>query len=127
MRKNTYIQNLPQEKISSSSEDEQIKELEGPSWSRGGVNWSKNFRSHSVLEFIKESGPATEILDVENPTPLGIFFMFISMKLLEYIVFQSNLYATQLGKSFTALDIDEFLRFIAVNLLTHVNKTFTKL
>lgn len=85
----------------------------------------QNFPNRSIPEFTEECGPAVEIYDIENPTPLGIFSIFISMKLLEDIL-SIKLICYRVGK------IIHFIRYwrivkIYCKKSTHAYKKFTKL
>ncbi|KFM63324.1 PiggyBac transposable element-derived protein 2, partial [Stegodyphus mimosarum] len=81
------------------------------------MKWNKHFVAKSLPKFMEDNGLSSEVLEMQNPTPLGVFLLFITAKLLEDIVSQSNLYATQGGKQFSPLEFDELLRFLAINLL----------
>ncbi|XP_035208655.1 piggyBac transposable element-derived protein 4-like [Stegodyphus dumicola] len=84
--------------------------------------WNKQEVDISLPEFKEDSGPTGEIFDLDDPTPVNLFLSIFTLKFIEHIVFQSNLYATQKNSVFSPLDSNEFLRFLAVNLLMGVKK-----
>ena len=87
------------------------------------LHWKK----HSVInktvpDFDSETRPLEEILNVDNHSPIAIFLALFSVQFMESIVFQSNIYATQLGKSYTSLTLQEFYLFLAINFAIGVKR-----
>lgn len=88
------------------------------------IIWEKRDISREIPEFEeRRTGPSDEILGMEDQTPLSIFLLFFSMQMMENIVFQTNLYATQQQKSFNPLLLGEFLKFLAINLLMGIKRS----
>lgn len=74
------------------------------------------------LHLQKFQGRKKEILELEDHSPLSLFLALFSISLMEGIIFQTNLYANQLGKQFVDLKVNEFYQFLAINLLMGIKK-----
>lgn len=110
--------------ISSDSDEEDVDDANVPGPSQiPDMKWIKKGKVRTeVPKFTEFSGPSGEILDLEDHSPLALFLVLISISLMEDIVFQTNLYATQQGKTFSALTLKELYRFIAINLTMGLKK-----
>ncbi|XP_063224514.1 piggyBac transposable element-derived protein 4-like [Bacillus rossius redtenbacheri] len=131
----TYInKNLNKEKVfntvSSSSESEQSdsdvpnvsKVLSRTASSSFAVTWTQDTRVLPVPPFTKESGVAARIKNKANIKPLDLFCEYFDETLINHIVFQTNLYATQTGKQFVPTDACEIRTFIGINLYMGITK-----
>lgn len=68
-------------------------------------------------DFCAEAGPSNDILSLPEKNPISLFLALFTTILMQEIVFQTNLYATQEGKQFTPLTLEELYRSLAINLL----------
>ncbi|XP_054719241.1 piggyBac transposable element-derived protein 3-like [Uloborus diversus] len=84
--------------------------------------WEKRDVVKSNPHFISRTGPSDEVLALMDPSPVAIFLLLLRMDFIERIVSQTNLYATQMQKPFTPLELKEFLRFLAINLLMGIKR-----
>ena len=114
---------------SSSSESESDSEVTNIAKKRKilteeapNIKWTKTGRPTPPGNFTSSSGPAQNILDLENPTPYDICSEFISDDVIDLIVFQTNLYAQQQDKRYTPTDAQEIRTFIGCNFLMGINK-----
>ncbi|GBN25398.1 hypothetical protein AVEN_123050-1 [Araneus ventricosus] len=114
--------------IESDSDEESIKDDEYKDINIPGlshpipIHWRKRgLVSKSIPDFDSEAGPSDEVLNMEDHSPIAIFLTF-SVQLMENIVFQSNLYATQSGKSYSPLTLQELFLFLAINLTMGVKR-----
>ncbi|KAJ8971169.1 hypothetical protein NQ314_000846 [Rhamnusium bicolor] len=84
------------------------------------VDWRKEIPIWPNDEnFLADFGP-----NVPNycETPLDFFLCLFPNELFEHIAFQTNLYATQVGKSFASTNVKEIKRFIGLNLLMGIRR-----
>ena len=81
-----------------------------PMWQKRAQN---TFQMH---DFMEQSGPADDMMELEDKSPYGIFSMFFNDKLFQDIVFQTNLLATQQGKPFKPTNVDEIKLFLGINI-----------
>ena len=87
------------------------------------IVWKKKGKARIELSpFTEYSGPSAEILEMEDHSPLALFLELFPKSHFENIVFQTNLYATQEGKNFKPVSLEEIYRFIAINLLMGIHK-----
>lgn len=96
--------------------------LPGPSVAAETIWTKKADARKNIPAFSQTTGPSDEILSMEDKSPLSLFLAFLSLAFMETIVFQTNMYATQKGKPYTSLDMSEFLKFLAMNLLMGIKK-----
>lgn len=90
------------------------------SWIQKQVSWIKTPYYSNPSPFEQDSGP--NVPDWVE-TPLETFLCVFPISLLEHMVFQTNLYATQLhGERFTRTNLDEMKCFIAINLMMGITK-----
>lgn len=61
-------------------------------------------------------------MGMEDPSPIVLFLSIISVAFMEEIVFQTNLYATQTGKSYSQVTLQELYLFLTINILIRVKK-----
>jgi hypothetical protein len=54
--------------------------------------------------------------------PVDVFLVLFEDKLIEHIAFQTNLYATQTGKTFKIVTKEEMKVFLAINLLMGIKR-----
>ena len=73
-------------------------------------------------DFIAQIRPSDELLQLEEKTPIAVFQTLFTRDLMEHIVFQSNLYATQSGSAFSPLTLEELCIFLGINLLMGIKK-----
>lgn len=66
------------------------------------------------------SGPNEFFKDLEDKSPYNIFCQKFGNSLIGHIVFQTNLYGTQIGKPFTPTYDDEIKVFIGLNMYMSV-------
>lgn len=86
--------------------------------------WDKNYQPlQSISEFSSEFGVPEFIKDLDNPDPVTLFQLFFTDEFLEFIAYQTNLYAQQEGKPFKPTDKIEMKMFIAINLLMGIKKS----
>lgn len=87
-----------------------VQEFHPPVWKKGGwVNIDP--------QFTHRGGPTDVIKRIESPTPYKYFNSLITDDIINYIVFQTNLYATQEGKRFTPTNVCEIKIFLGINIL----------
>lgn len=67
-------------------------------------------------DFIEKQGPSDAINNMEDKSPLAIFKRFFDDEIIQHIVFQTNLYATQEGKPYKPTDSNEIQIFLGINL-----------
>ncbi|XP_049964439.1 piggyBac transposable element-derived protein 4-like [Schistocerca serialis cubense] len=84
--------------------------------------WGQQFNATSGMQFDSESGPSAFIRDIDDPEPIDIFEKIFPKELVELIVFQTNLYATQSGKSFTPTTDNEIRTFLGINILMGIKR-----
>lgn len=84
--------------------------------------WNNNYVEQIITEFSDASGPSDCITELEHPTPVDIFKKIFPEELLNIIVFQTNLYATQEGKRFTPTTPSEINTFLGINLLMGIKR-----
>ena len=85
--------------------------------------WTKSLNNIiEQAEFIETSGP--NIRDHNNLEPLDIFLLLFPEELLQKIVFETNLYATQrdLGDKYVPTTISEIKCFLGLNILMGIKK-----
>jgi hypothetical protein len=68
-----------------------------------------------ILPFTENVGVTDHIKEIESPTPYALFSRFFTDELMDLIVFQTNLYCTQIGKPFTP-SAEEMRVFLGINL-----------
>lgn len=109
--------------VSSQTEDEDEDiNLPGPSHTTE-IRWKRKGDARAnVPAFLEKSGPADEIILMEDKSPLALFLSLFTITFIESIVFQTNLYATQEGKPFKPLELQELYKFLAINLLMGIKK-----
>ena len=107
-----------------STQDDEEDELNMPGPSQPiFIRWKKrSVINKTVPDFDSETGPSEEILNMDDHSPIAIFLALFSVQFMESIVFQSNIYATQLGKSYTSLTLQEFYLFLAINFAIGVKR-----
>ena len=105
----------------SDETDEDIN-LPGPSQPVNVIWRKKQSVNRQNPEFNSETGPSSEIMEMQDPSPIGLFFAIISVAFMEKIIFQTNLYATQSGKSYSQLTLGELYLFLAINILMGIKK-----
>lgn len=69
-----------------------------------------------------DSGPTEHFIDLEDKSPYNIFCQIFDNNLIEHIVFQTNLYATQIGKPFAPTYDDEIKVFIGLNMYMSIKR-----
>ncbi|XP_049955034.1 piggyBac transposable element-derived protein 4-like [Schistocerca serialis cubense] len=84
--------------------------------------WGQQFNATSGMQFDSESGPSAFIRDIDDPEPIDIFEKIFPKELVQLIVFQTNLYATQSGKSFTPTTDNEIRTFLGINILMGIKR-----
>ena len=105
-----------------SDEDDDISQP-GPSTQPQIPTWnSKQRLQKTVPDFTAECGPDEKFWELPEKTPIAVFLEIFSLQLIEHIVFQTNLYATQKGKPFSPLTLSEFYIFLGINLLMGIKK-----
>lgn len=131
----TYINNPVNKEhifntVSSTSESEQsdsdmpsVPTIQPPAaQSNIAVKWTQDTSVPSVPLYTEESGVTAKIKEKENLQPLDLFCEYFDEGLINHIVFQTNLYATQIGKQFTPTDACEIKTFIGINLYMGITK-----
>lgn len=88
-----------------------------PSWQKRNSRLIDN-----AEEFEEDSGVVDRIKNMLDPTPLKLFSQLFTHELMELIVFQTNLYATQAGKNFIPTTIDEIRVFLGINLYMGIKR-----
>ena len=73
----------------------------------GTVSWSKRNASSTIPPFTGQSGVTDYVKNISCPTPYKLFSLFFSDELVDMIVFQTNLYSTQMGKPFIRTNAEE--------------------
>lgn len=86
--------------------------------------WNKIYNVCKPTPFLEDSGPVNIISNGDIPSPCQLFELFLSDNIIDNIVFQTNLYATQTrqGRMFVHLTKIEFKCFVAINLLMGLKK-----
>ncbi|ERL93673.1 hypothetical protein D910_10961 [Dendroctonus ponderosae] len=88
--------------------------------------WTKSVSNclHILKDFCEDSGPN---IDSEVESPTDMFLQLFPDRLLEHMVFQTNLYALQKSggnsTNFTPTNLKEINCFIAINLAMGIKKT----
>ncbi|GLV45956.1 hypothetical protein CBL_20663 [Carabus blaptoides fortunei] len=89
--------------------------------------WSTNPKASAPIDFNFPSGVPDFIKEMENVTPVKIFYLFITPEFKDHLVFQTNLYAEQLklsqGKLYTGTNKMEIKAFLAINLLMGIKRS----
>lgn len=111
---------LPDENVIPENGSFQQTEFIDPIWSK------KNNINIEIVPFDCSQGP-TNILDTINEiTPLSVFKLLITDEIINYITFQTNLYANQIylknGKPYSETNANEINDFIGLNLLMGIKK-----
>lgn len=75
-----------------------------------------------IQEFIGNAGPTETITDIENPSPIDIYRNLFPDYLIDRIVFETNLYATQKGKPYVPTTDNEIRTFIGISILMGIKK-----
>ncbi|KFM74738.1 hypothetical protein X975_04463, partial [Stegodyphus mimosarum] len=86
------------------------------------ITWEKREEALVNPEFSDRTGPSVEVLSMEDKSLIEPFLFLFEMTLMETIVFQTNLYATQKKKPFNSLNLSEFLKFLGINLLMGIKR-----
>ncbi|GFR31416.1 DDE_Tnp_1_7 domain-containing protein [Trichonephila clavata] len=87
------------------------------------IRWEKRGKIQKTIpNFDSETGTSDEIMNMDDQSPVAIFLALFSVQLMESIVFQSNPYATQSGKNFSPLTLEELILFLAINLTMGVKR-----
>lgn len=112
---------LPDENVIPENGTFQQTEFIEPIWSK------KNNINIEIVPFDCSQGP-TNILDTINKiTPLSVFKLLITDEIINYITFQTNLYAYQIylknGKPYSETNTNEINDFIGLDLLMGIKKT----
>ena len=95
----------------------------GSSTQSQAVIWTKKKKIQKhIPDFSSRTGPSDEVLELTEKRPIDIFLSMFTISLMEHIVFQTNLYATQSGKSYTPITVGELCAFLGVNLLMGIKK-----
>lgn len=82
------------------------------------VVWSKNDSPpENLLQFQDSYGPPDFIQELEEKTPHTLFHLFFTDRVIESLVFQTNLFAQQEGKQYKPTNVDEMKTFIGINLM----------
>ncbi|XP_025191896.1 piggyBac transposable element-derived protein 4-like [Melanaphis sacchari] len=86
--------------------------------------WGKLELMPSVQLFSNDlsCGPAKIFEELEDISPYNIFCQMFDKNLIDHIVFQTNLYATQIGKPFTPTYDGEIRVFIGLNMCMSVKR-----
>ncbi|GFT13178.1 probable ATP-dependent RNA helicase DHX34 [Nephila pilipes] len=106
-----------EEEISEEDVDEDDPTYPGPS-QISNVTWVKKQELDKLIpNFSEEQGPSDDITSIKFPAPIDIFLSIITVTFIEKIVLQTNLYASQSGKKFSAVSLEEMLVFLAINLV----------
>lgn len=92
----------------------------GPMWCRD------NGRIPEYSAFKEECGVANFIKELDNPSPGDVFRLFFTNELIDYIVYQTNLYAEQAhlanGKQYIPVSKNEIEIFVGLNLLMGIKR-----
>lgn len=105
-------------------EDEEVNDpsLQGTSTHPQVPTWELKYRSQKIIsDFTSETGPSNELLELEENTPIAVFLTMFRDVLMDHIVFET-IYATQGGKPFSPLSLEELYAFIGINLLMGIKK-----
>lgn len=95
----------------------------GPSTQPQVPIWNhKQMLQKTLPDFTAISGPNEKLWELDEKTPIAIFQEIFSPDLMEHIVFETNLYATQKGNPFTPLTLVELLIFLGINLLMGIKR-----
>ncbi|KFM62055.1 PiggyBac transposable element-derived protein 4, partial [Stegodyphus mimosarum] len=87
------------------------------------VTWNKIQNVvKSVPEFSEDYGPTDEITSIEDAKPMDIFMAFFTAEFMDKLVFETNLYATQKGKPFSPITLQDMLKFLGINILMGIKK-----
>lgn len=87
------------------------------------LNWDKNNPPFSdILEFTSASGVPDFIKNDANLSPGSIFQHFFTNDFIDFLVFQTNLYAQQLSKPYKPTENKEMKTFLGINLLMGVKR-----
>ncbi|KAJ8915100.1 hypothetical protein NQ315_000352 [Exocentrus adspersus] len=92
----------------SNKENEAVTQVE-----ETNRKWKKQMCEETVVEYNIPEGPV-EAEFIGCQSAVDVFLRLIGDRLLDHIVFQSNLYATQRGKTLN-LSKEELLAFIGIN------------
>jgi len=84
--------------------------------------WDQKSRPHPVEDFTGPIGGVAEFLRELKPGPRLLFHQFFTEELIDLIVFQTNLYATQKMKPFQPTNSSEIRAFIAINLIMGIKR-----
>lgn len=79
--------------------------------------WNQNYITNNFPDFSLDSGVGDNIKNLPNPTPINIFKEIVTENIINHIVFQTNLYAEQLGKRFVPTYTTEIEAFLGINFL----------
>ena len=80
----------------------------------------------SACIFSKPFGACNDLKELDEPTPVKIFYALFTKEIIEHIVFQTNLYAQQSEKNFKPTTDNELKCFFR-NKFTNGNQKITKL
>lgn len=76
----------------------------GPSAQPHVPTWIHKKKVRKTLpDFTSRSGPSDELWELPEKTPLEVLLTMFTIELMELIVFETNLYATQSSKPFSPL------------------------
>lgn len=85
--------------------------------------WSKNYSMPAIEPFTENScGPDDIFENLDDISPYAIFCQIFDDHIIDHIVFQTNFYATQVGKQFTPTTEDEIRTFLGINLYMGINR-----
>ncbi|XP_035226998.1 piggyBac transposable element-derived protein 4-like [Stegodyphus dumicola] len=95
----------------------------GPSTQPQVPTWNSKQKLQKLLpEFTRISGPNAKLWELPEKTPLAVFQEIFSLQLMEHIVFQTNLYATQKCKPLSPLTLVKLYIFLGINLLMGIKR-----
>ena len=83
---------------------------------------SKQRLQKTLPDFSSISGPSEKFWELPEKSPIEIFQEIFSIELMEHIVFETNLYATQSSKQFSPLTIAELYIFLGINMLMGIKR-----
>lgn len=80
--------------------------------------WANDFVIPAPAPFLGTNyGPSDNIKNLTSHDPINIFKELLTPKIIDHIVFQTNLYAEQSGKFYIPTSPEEILVFIGINFL----------
>lgn len=87
-------ENIDEEEVDDPSQPGPSAQPHVPTW------FHKKKVQKTLPDFTSRSGPSDELWELPEKTPLEVFLTMFTVELMELIVFETNLYATQVANLF---------------------------